>query len=260
MVLQHSIFSTDLSRATNMTKRSPVVPQDAEPGWPIRPLIPGSWRTLSLADTCAVVGRLTSFEAENGISPLTASRVMFQRGRILALSALPGWALIELEAVLGSDETGYQALLLGPGERLLVIDWTSRPVHQAAAAALTWPPNDTQVAEYCYLFCNAMAGDGERFRVVGSLEEVDLPASKRSRLFKDFNKGISPFRIKRDKQQVSASVTMVYRGDLFRAELQLLPSGHVEMNGDTPICPAYVCREELHGSFRVMHAEPYAHS
>lgn len=228
--------------------------------WSICPLLPGPWRTLSLGDACAVIARFTAHEAREDDSEPTASRVAFQQVRVLPLCALPGWLLAEMEAVLDDGNSGFIALLMGPGGRLLPVDWSNGPLICAATGSLPWPPNDAQAREFIRLFCNLISGSGHRFHLVESLDEVDLPAGLTAKTRTAFGKMLRPLTLTHIKGEVHAEATMIYAGQVSHVRLQMLPTGIIEMADDTPLGAAHIKDEELRGLLRIVHANAFVPS
>lgn len=225
---------------------------DDEGAWGVRPLIPGAWRTASLADACALVARFTAYEARRDTDPLTAETASFRRARLRTLQSLPGWLLVELEALLGDGDLGHMAFLMGPGGLLQPVDWSSAPVHLAAQHALVPNPDDLQAAEFLHLFCNLLRSAEGRFHIACTPDDVDLAALPEPAVFAAFRDALRPLALERTGNEIFADATMVYAGQLARVRLRLTPDGRVDMVDDNPLCAAPVQPEDIRGLFRVV--------
>jgi len=232
---------------------SPSDPTKNEnPAWSVRPLIPGKWRTLSLADACAVIGKLTAYEAANEYSRLTANDTAFQRVRILPLCSLPGWLLAEMETSLDDGNIGFVAALMGPGGRILPMNWSSDPIIIAARDSLPWPPDDAQAKEFILLFCNLLSGGGQRFRIAEELTDIDLAPDLPTKTLEAFRKILKPLTISRENNAVYADATIIYAGRVSEVRLQILPTCVIQMSDDNTIGTAHIKDEELRGWIRIV--------
>ena len=228
-------------------------PKTKNSAWSVRPLIPGKWRTLSLADACAVIGRFTAYEAANEYPQLTANHTAFQQVRILPLCSLLGWLLAEMETLLDDGNTGFVAALMGPGGRILPMNWSSDPIISAARGSLPWPPDDAQAREFCLLFCNLLSSGEQRFHIAETLADVDLAPDLPTKHLKAFRKALKPLTLAREKNEVYANATMIYAGQVAAVRLQILPTCIIEMSDDNALGTAHVKNEELRGLIRIVH-------
>src|SRR5690606_13076795 len=84
----------------------------------------------------------------------------------------PGWLLVEFEARLPDGTIGLADFLYGPGRRIVLLDGTSGPIHDANPRALA-PLGSPQLAiAYLRLFCGQLFADEGRFLIVESAADL----------------------------------------------------------------------------------------
>lgn len=221
--------------------------------WSALPPIPGRWRTLPMADCCALIARFTALEARLAAKEFTAERVAFERGRVLALTCAPGWLLVDLEARMHDGLVGSMNVLMGPGGKLVPIDWGRMTPIEALQGCLAEGVSESQLKEYVVLCCNLVRNEAWRFILVEHPEELSLAPDAKTAEMKVFRDALSSMTFGEDDQGVTGQATMVYHGEVSRVSIRVSPSGFVDLTGDEALGPAPVCAEEFRGLFRIVH-------
>ena len=224
--------------------------------WSNLPPLPGQWRTLPLADSCALIARFTASEARLSAKEFTAERVAFERARILALTCAPGWLLADLEARMEDGLVGSMNFLMGPGRRLVPIDWYRMTVIEALQGSLAEGPSEKQLKEYILLCCNLARNDTLRFVLAEHPEELSLAPQASAAEIKVFRDALASMTFEEDEQGLLGQATMVYFGEVNQVSFRVSPSGHLDLTSDQALAPAPVCAEEFRGLFRIVHPRP----
>jgi hypothetical protein len=219
--------------------------------WPLPPLIPGDWKTLSLADSCAVLARYTASEVIAGLTP-SAEAVEYSRVRARPLIAAPKWLLMEAEAKFADGAVGLLTMLYGPGFKMIGATWTPGQLTQLGWQT-TWPEDAISVVkDYLYLFVNYTRGDDGRFIIVESPADVQALSRSGEKLDARVATGTVPLVVTADGAQLHGAGSLVYAGQLWQMSFDIGRDGSVEMVEDNPICEVPVDIEDVRGPFRVI--------
>ncbi len=221
--------------------------------WSIVPPVPGRWHELALADSCALIAHFTACEARFGAKEFTAERVAFERARILALQCAPGWLLADIEAKMQDGCIGSLNFLMGPGMRLVPIDWNRLTVIEALQGSLVEGPSEKQLKEYILLCCNLVRNDSWRFILAEHPDDLSVAPEANAAEIKVFRNALTPITFGEDEHGLVGQATMVYFGQVSRVAFRLSPSGFVDLTSDEALAPAPVCAEEFRGLFRIVH-------
>lgn len=224
--------------------------------WSVKPLLPGSWKTLSESDACAFLARLSAAEVSCGYVP-TACEVQFQRVRALPLAALPGWLLLEAECVMADGNTGYLPILYGPGGHFLHLDAGDHLLLEACASLPSLDCRVQNVAEYIRLVVALTPIKGHRHAVVEDTNEIDWPARTPRSMCASVAthlRGIRSYASEHHTLLVSAS--SISSGQIYHGHYRLHAGGQVHVEALTAVAPVSARHEEFHGPFRIVFDTP----
>lgn len=220
-------------------------------GWAAPPLIPGDWKELPLSDCCALLARLSAAELELNMEP-TAFFVGYQRARATILADIPNWLLIEAEAMLPDEHTGYRAFFYGPGSTLIPVHWTGATL----LALFRKIPRNARTPEflrtYFKIFCSLMVGEGGRFIAIESLEELATWHDGKAEAPVGNNNRISSIEIRQTDDGLIAKAHLLFVGQVFRAEFLMHDDGSVEMLDEQALFEVNPKPEDFRGPFRIM--------
>lgn len=220
--------------------------------WAMKPVMPGAWRELSLADACAVIARLSAHEGRQNASDYSADLAMLHRARVLPLISLPGWVLIEVEGELADGALGCLAFALGPKGYVVPMDWTGRPLQFLIHEAFSWPLTGDAAVEYALLYAGVMSNKGQRFRPFGAVDDVDFAAAATAAELAAFSGAVQPIRVDMAEGRALVTLNMVYGGGLYRSRFELSPGGGISLVDDQFQVDSCVRLEVLRGAFRVL--------
>lgn len=232
------------------------------------PLVPGPWKTLTPAESRALLRRLdTHLFALHGPEH-RARRFPMRDLRAVPLDFYPGWLLVEGEADLAAGQVGTFDALYGPGF-LAALNGSSALIHELNAGVLTvrddgtvpeggqsaFVPSplaplraDTTGMSYLHFFCNAVRGDEGAFRIVQNVRDLRLcgaPAPTRS-----MRKHLRRVTFREDGEDLLADAVVLYAGTLFEAAFRVSPAGGVRMERDEPLASDVAPAEKTREIFR----------
>jgi hypothetical protein len=218
--------------------------------WLAPPLIPGDWKTLSLADATAVLARYSAVELARGQEPSPAV-VQYSRVRARRFVSAPKWLLLEAEASMQDGNAGLLTFFYGPDSLIIPASWVP-----ALLRGLGWM-QDTKggmlriVKEYLHLFVNYTNGEAGRFVIVENAETLRELGPDAATPEVDLLKKMVPFSVSADPTNYKGTASVAYSGQLFNADFSIRITGEVEMTDDTPLGAVSMRAEEIRGPFRV---------
>lgn len=217
--------------------------------WPLPPLVPGDWKTLSLADATAVLARYSAIEIAAGHTP-SAEIVEYSRVRALRLTAAPTWLLIEAEAKFADGAEGVLTALYGPEHRLTGATWAPSDLVDLALSSEWVDDSAARVLDYLRLFVNYMQGDDGRFMTVESPDDVRALCNEGADLAAAVA-NVTPLGVTEKEGAFYANGFVIYAGALYQVTFLVSRDGMVTMTGDTALAELPARAEELRGAFRV---------
>jgi hypothetical protein len=232
------------------------------------PLVPGPWKTLTPAESRALLRRLdTHLFALHGPEHRTR-RFPMRDLRAVPLTFYPGWLLVEGEADLAGGQVGTFDALYGPGF-LAALNGSSTLIHELNAGVLTvrddgavpeggqsaFVPSplaplraDTTGPGYLHFFCNAVRGDEGAFRIVQN--ERDLRLCGALVPTRPLRKHLRRVTMREDGEDLLAEAVVLYGGMLFDAAFRVSPAGSVRMERDEPLASDVAPAEKTREIFR----------
>jgi hypothetical protein len=233
---------------------SDIAPGASASGWSTAPAMPARWQDFTAAEATAIAARIGAAVAAEKL-PGIAMAAALRRIRGTPLAFYPNWLLLECEGALPDGDIGVVSFLYGPGARIVLLDFTSAPIHDVNVDALAGLDDPAVATDYLRFFCAHIVGDDGRFRIVDSPADIEWASGKVAvPAGKDVSR-IAPLTPlppgDGDDQRPAFRATILYGASLFTAELRMDMEGHVEMVDDTPIACPPIAPERIAPPFRL---------
>ncbi|MEN3794861.1 tetratricopeptide repeat protein, partial [Fulvimarina sp. MAC3] len=219
---------------------------DSDLNWPVKPLLPGKWRSETDAEAARFISEFLRYGSMTG-----HEGVRFRSLRSTSLSFYPGFRLVEALIEAESFETPKIALLLASKETSCPILGDSLVIHNLNATGALDLTSDDRVLAYLRFFCLAVCGEGGPFRIVEDYDPSLL--SDRSYDPGAIRQSIKPFEITdRSLDQWTVQATVKYADALFATSFVVHANGMVEMQDDKPLLSDLPFNiEGFEGAFRI---------
>lgn len=216
--------------AAGAPPRVPALDFDADPVWPVPPVIPGPWMDLPVASAAVLIADLLSAGTDAAPGTIHAARVQAPAFRRDIL-------LIEcLTARVSADGGGATLLFaLGP-EFVTLFDGTAPVVHALNAEAPPQLGERDELEAYLHFFGHVVCGEAGAFQILESADA--LPPHRASPvLTRLIEKSVEPlFPLARhDDGCQDVEAVVLYGATLFKVIFRVAPDGKVEMLEDDPM-------------------------
>ena len=196
--------------------------------WVRPPLMSGIWQTLEGERFDAMVATLsgTGF----GLSDISYIRSF-------ELPFYEDGQLVEVQVGVGERAQIFAYLVLRDYS-VFRLNGTSPPIHEANAQAPVILETPDQVAAYVRFFTHYVNGEEGSFSIVENTSEIPFSSTADLEEFERAQKVMRPFVIWPSPSEPDvwmASGTVYYGQSLFHSIFRVVPTGMMEMMGDTPL-------------------------
>lgn len=161
--------SQPVAISTPQVPSSPTPPANlAYDGWPLAPLVAGTWVAEDKQAARNLLDRLVSHTSSNWIE--TARTIT--RFRTLSLSFYPGAKLCEgLVPAVGSTDASIFTFIAVPDGTIRLLDGTRTPIHELDASLPVMINTKERAESYLRFFAAAIFANGGNFRIVDAVED-----------------------------------------------------------------------------------------